>query len=390
MSIADSTGTTRPRRFTARVRLAFWYALLMIACGGVLLTLVALFIGFVPDYGFAPTSSYDPQDELVIAVDDPTVITGDVKIAVDSRGDFLALLLQVLAVALVVLAILSAVAAWWLAGRMLKPLTQISQAAKLAAAGNLSHRIGLRGPRDEITELAQTFDAMLDNIARSVAAQQRFAANASHELRTPLATNRAMLDVALAKPGAVDRDVLRRLQQVNERSIVTVEALLDLAELQAGAVQLEACDLAEIARTVLQEHQTDLDQAEVSTFTEWERAMAAGDARLYRQLVQNLVQNAIQHNVSNGRICVRTSTSADASEAVLVVENTGAVMSSELVAQLTEPFTTMKGRTGGGNRGLGLSIVSAIVERSQGLLALQPLEGGGLRVTVRLPAAERA
>lgn len=387
MNTAETARAARPRRFTARMQLAFWYALLMIVCGGVLLTLVALFIGFVPDYGFAPTSTHEPNDQLVIAVEDPTIVVDEVKIAVDSRGDFLALLLRVLAVALVVLAIFSALAAWWLAGRMLKPLTQISQAAKLAADGNLNHRIGLSGPHDEIAELAQTFDLMLDNIGRSVAAQQRFAANASHELRTPLATTRTILDVALAKPEPADRNVLRRLQQVNERSIATVEALLDLAELDARAVQRDACELSEIVRTVIDDSEFDFDRAGLEVTAELDPSVAIGDARLYRQLAQNLVQNATQHNISGGRIRVHTGMSEDGSEALLVVENTGPVLDREVVQQLTEPFTTTKTRTASENRGLGLSIVDAIVERSSGTLDIKPLARGGLCVCVSLPGA---
>ena len=376
----------RQQRFTARTRLAFWYALLMILCGGALLTLMILFIGYVPYYGFDSGSSDSAQEPLVIAVDDPSIITDDIKIAVESQADLLTLLLQVSIIALIGLAVLSSVAAWLLAGRMLKPLAAVNEAAKLAAGGRLDHRIGLTGPHDEITELAQTFDQMLENLERSTAAQRRFTANASHELRTPLATTRAILDVQLSKPGAVDREVLHKLQRVNERSIRTVESLLDLAELEADRVEPTECDLSSTVAAVLRDCRAQFAERKLTVESTLAPATAFGDERLFHQLAQNLIQNAIQHNIDGGSVTVSTRMRDGGTRAELTVRNTGAVVDAAQLGQLTEPFNTQKGRTGGTNRGLGLSIVSAIVERSNGSLDLSANDGGGLRITVMLPS----
>src|SRR5919197_1881097 len=89
---------------------------------------------------------------------------------------------------------------WILAGRMLAPLTRITDATRMAADGPLSHRIRLPGRSDEFRELADAFDAMLARLEAHVAEQQRFAANASHELRTPLAISQTLLDVARNDP----------------------------------------------------------------------------------------------------------------------------------------------------------------------------------------------
>ncbi len=376
----------RQQRFTARTRLAFWYALLMILCGGALLTLMMLFIGYVPYYGFDSDGSDTAQEPLVIAVDDPSIITDDIKIAVESQADLLTLLLQVSIIALIGLAVLSSVAAWLLAGRMLKPLEAVNEAAKLAAGGRLDHRIGLTGPHDEITELAQTFDQMLENLERSTAAQRRFTANASHELRTPLATTRAILDVQLSKPGAVDREVLHKLQRVNERSIRTVESLLDLAELEADRVEPTECDLSSTVAAVLRDCRAQFAERKLTVESTLAPATAFGDERLFHQLAQNLIQNAIQHNIDGGSVTVSTRMRDGGTRAELTVRNTGAVVDAVQLGQLTEPFNTQKGRTGGTNRGLGLSIVSAIVERSNGSLDLSANDGGGLRITVMLPS----
>ena len=269
---------------------------------------------------------------------------------------------------------------------MLKPLAAVNEAAKLAAGGRLDHRIGLTGPHDEITELAQTFDQMLENLERSTAAQRRFTANASHELRTPLATTRAILDVQLSKPGAVDREVLHKLQRVNERSIRTVESLLDLAELEADRVEPTECDLSSTVAAVLRDCRAQFAERKLTVESTLEPATAFGDERLFHQLAQNLIQNAIQHNIDGGSVTVSTRMRDGGTRAELTVRNTGAVVDAAQLGQLTEPFNTQKGRTGGTNRGLGLSIVSAIVERSNGSLDLSANDGGGLRITVMLPS----
>ena len=262
----------------------------------------------------------------------------------------------------------------------------VNEAAKLAAGGRLDHRIGLTGPHDEITELAQTFDQMLENLERSTAAQRRFTANASHELRTPLATTRAILDVQLSKPGAVDREVLHKLQRVNERSIRTVESLLDLAELEADRVEPTECDLSSTVAAVLRDCRAQFAERKLTVESTLAPATAFGDERLFHQLAQNLIQNAIQHNIDGGSVTVSTRMRDGGTRAELTVRNTGAVVDAAQLGQLTEPFNTQKGRTGGTNRGLGLSIVSAIVERSNGSLDLSANDGGGLRITVMLPS----
>ncbi|MFD2675124.1 sensor histidine kinase [Gulosibacter bifidus] len=389
MSRPQRTKRWKRRRFTARTQLAFSYALLMILCGGVLLALMALFIGYVPDYGFASPTGSSEHGPLVIAVDDPENFPEDFAISVKTEGDFLTLLLQVSLIALLVLVVLSSVAAWLLAGRMLKPLAAVNNAARLAADGRFDHRIGYQGPKDEITELAQTFDQMLDNLERFTVAQRRFTANASHELRTPLATTRTILEVALMKPDMVDRDVLLKLKEVNARSTRTVEALLDLAELEAGKVSQTECDLSQTVRSVLQDFEAEIERRGLTVTTQLAQSTAYGDEQLFRQLVQNLVQNAIQHNVDGGDLTVSTTMDRAGDTppiAVVMVRNSGEIVDSSELGRLLEPFETKAGRTGRGNRGLGLSIVSAIVDRACGKLDIAANEDGGLCVTVILPA----
>src|SRR5215469_11850567 len=136
---------------------------------------------------------------------------------------------------------------WILAGRMLAPLTRITDATRMAATGSLSHRIRLPGHRDEFRELADSFDAMLARLEAHVAEQQRFAANASHELRTPLAITQTLLDVARNDPNRNSGELDERLRAVNARAIDLTEALLLLSHAGQRSFPREHVDLSLLA-----------------------------------------------------------------------------------------------------------------------------------------------
>jgi two-component system, OmpR family, sensor histidine kinase VanS len=151
------------------------------------------------------------------------------------------------ALALTFLLVFGLLGGWILAGRMLAPLTRITDATRMAARGSLSHRIELEGPSDEFHELADTFDAMLERLEAQVAEQQRFAANASHELRTPLAITQTLLDVARKDPARDPGDLIERLYAVNTRAIDLTEALLLLSRADQRSFTLEDVDLSLVA-----------------------------------------------------------------------------------------------------------------------------------------------
>ena len=136
---------------------------------------------------------------------------------------------------------------WLLAGRMLAPLTHITDATRRAATGSLSHRIELEGRQDEFRELADNFDTMLARLEAHVAEQQRFAANASHELRTPLAITQTLLDVARSDPDGNTDELLERLHAVNARAIDLTEALLLLSRADQRSFTREHVDLSLVA-----------------------------------------------------------------------------------------------------------------------------------------------
>ncbi|MVQ41499.1 HAMP domain-containing protein [Microbacterium sp. MAH-37] len=354
---------------SVRARLALSYAAVIVLTGAALLTVVWLFLlRYVPQgSGWMQGSDGRPR-------------------VVPSQGDLVRAFTPPTVAMFALLVVCGLVGGWLLAGRMLRPLGRLHEAAGLAAEGSLSHRVSLPGRGDEFTDLADAFDRMLAELERHVGEQQRFAANASHELRTPLAITRTMLEVGAADP-SVDRDeLLARLAAVNARAIGLTESLLMLSRAEGAVRSTEKVDLALLAEDAVETLAPLAASRSVEVDTELSPAVTTGSAALLQQLATNLVHNAIVHNLpSGGGVAVRTSSEADA--VVLVVGNNGARLSSEDVEHLTEPFQRGARTTEHGEGvGLGLAIVASIVRAHSGELSLAPLADGGLVVTVRLPA----
>jgi two-component system sensor histidine kinase VanS len=292
------------------------------------------------------------------------------------------------AVALAFLLVFGLVGGWILAGRMLAPLTRITDATRLAANGSLSHRIRLPGRRDEFRELADAVDTMLAQLEAHVGEQRRFAANASHELRTPLAITQTLLDVARTDPGRDTGELVDRLHTVNTRAIDLTEALLLLSRADQRSFTRERLDLSLVAEEATETLLPLADKHGVTVRTCGDIARTTGSPALLLQLTTNLVHNAIVHNLPHqGAVWVGTGVHRDT--VVLTVENTGEQLTQELVATLAEPFRrgTERIRTDHAGVGLGLAIAKSITRAHDGTLTLTPRPAGGLRVTVHLPAA---
>jgi two-component system sensor histidine kinase VanS len=277
---------------------------------------------------------------------------------------------------------------WLLAGRMLAPLTRITNATRLAANGSLSHRIQLEGREDEFRELADAFDTMLARLEAQVAEQQRFAANASHELRTPLAITQTLLDVARNDLNRDTGELVDRLHFVNTRAIDLTEALLLLSRADQRSFTREHVDLSLIAEEATETLLPLAEQRGLTIETSGDVTPTIGSHALLLQMTTNLVHNAIVHNLpEQGTVWVTTS--VHPKSVVLTVENTGEKLSPQLVSTLVEPFQRGTGRMRDAHAGvgLGLAIVKSITQAHDGTLTLTPRPDGGLRVTVQLPAA---
>ncbi|MEV6013250.1 HAMP domain-containing sensor histidine kinase [Streptomyces sp. NPDC051976] len=276
---------------------------------------------------------------------------------------------------------------WILSGRMLAPLTRITDAARTATAGSLSHRIRLPGRSDEFRELADAFDTMLARLEAQVAEQQRFAANASHELRTPLAISKTLLDVARTDPTCDTGEVIDRLHAVNTRAIDLTEALLLLSRAEQRPATREAVDLSLVAEEAAETLLPLAEKHGVALEASGDTARTIGSSALLVQLAMNLVHNAIVHNVpEQGTVWVHTG--VHQRSVVLTVENTGAKLSPQLVSTLTEPFQrgTARVHTDHAGVGLGLAIAKTITRAHDGTLTLTPRSAGGIRIAVELPA----
>jgi two-component system sensor histidine kinase VanS len=277
---------------------------------------------------------------------------------------------------------------WLLAGRMLAPLTRITDATRTAATGSLAHRIRLPGRSDEFRELADAFDAMLARLEAHVAQQQRFAANASHELRTPLAITQTLLDAARNDPNRDPGELDDRLRAVNTRAIDLTEALLLLSRTDQRSFTREHLDLSLIAEEATETLLPLAEKQGVTIETAGDITPTIGSHALLLQMTTNLVHNAIVHNLP-GQGTVWVTTSVRPKRVVLTVENTGEKLAPQLVSTLVEPFQrgTERIRTDHPGVGLGLAIVNSITQAHDGTLTLTPRAAGGLCVTVQLPAA---
>jgi two-component system sensor histidine kinase VanS len=371
----------RTRGPSVRLRLALSYAAVVVVTGALLLGVVWLFLlRYVPQEALSSFDGYAPN-----------------------RGDLVRAFVPRAFVALVVLLGAGLLGGWWLAGRLLAPLDRLTEAAGLAAEGSLSHRIALPGRADEFRALADAFDTMLERLEAHVSAQRRFAANASHELRTPLAISRTLLEVAHDDPESDPRVLAGRLREVNDRAIDLTEALLVLSRADQRSFDRSSVDLSLLADEAVEVLSPLADARGVALEVEGDVSTTSGSPALLRQVVTNLVHNGIVHNVPAGphggtrdvdasvgrpAAWVSVFTAPQGAGALLVVENSGPVVPPDLVATLTEPFQRGDARVRGDHQGtgLGLAIVDAIVRAHDGTLEVRARVGGGLSVTVELPA----
>ena len=288
---------------------------------------------------------------------------------------------------LALLTLASAGLGWLMAGRALRPVHDITAAAQRASERHLGERLNLRGPEDELKELADTFDAMLDRLDLAFAAQRQFVANASHELRTPLTSMRTAIDVVLAKPARTP-DQLEAMAEKVRRSIDRAEriidALLTLAVSNQGLEQTESFDLSTAAEDALDGVAETARDAEIAIEAELAPAEVEGSRVLLERMIGNLVENAVVHNVPGGWIRLRAGT--DDGHAFFEVANSGPVVPPEAVPGLFEPFRRADERTGSGGIGLGLSIVRSVGNAHGAAVDARAGADGGLVVTVTIPA----
>ena len=378
-------GAASPRT-TLRWRLTLVYGAVAVSVGLLLLILSLLLVDRAVQEGSLP-----PETPIRISRPGPDLITtlGEVQDAL--RRDALGSLLRQGLLALLLLGALGVGVSYLLAGRVLRPLQAITTAAQRLSAERLDARIALRGPQDELKQLADTFDDMLGRLEAAFDAQRRFVADASHELRTPLAVMRTEIDVVLADPDAGVEDLRESARVVRDASIRAdrlVDSLLLLARsdrLQVDGLPLrERVELPVVARTSLAAVAAEIRERDLQVATSYAPAGVLGDQGLLERLAGNLVENAVRHNVPGG--WVRVDTGTVDGRARLEVSNSGPVLPAEEVPGLFEPFRRHgTARTARRGAGLGLAIVLVVARVHGGSATARARPEGGLTVTVDLP-----
>jgi signal transduction histidine kinase len=363
-------------RPTVRLRLTLLYAGVFLLAGAALLTVSYMLVrnNVTADHVSIEAS---PTDDLRRAIQQ------------EVADDALHRLLVQYAMALAAMTALSVLLGWLVAGRALRSLQDITAAARRVSQDNLDERIDLQGPRDELKELADTFDAMLERLQAAFGSQRRFVANASHELRTPLSVMRTELEVTLADPQASNAELRAMAETVHEaldRTERLVQALLTLARSEGAVTRRDPVDLAAAAKLALEQTARDAQAAELDVAADLHAAPVRGDRRLLERLVANLVENAVGHNRPRGHVSVSTTTRDGHS--IVEVVNDGDVLDPATLPRLLEPFQRNDRGARGDGAGLGLSIVRSVAHAHGGDVVLAAGSNGGLRATVTLPRSE--
>ena len=293
------------------------------------------------------------------------------------------------AVVLGLTAIASLILGWLLAGRILRPLRKITTAARSISEDDLGRRLAIPGPANELTDLADTIDALLARLQAAFDAERQFVANASHELRTPLTLERALLEVALADPAATAATLRSTCEEVlvtGQEQERLIEALLTLARSQRGLDHRDPFDLAEITTRVLNARSPRAQALALDVTAELGCAPATGDPSLAERLIANLTDNALSYNVPGGQVEVSTGTRNG--HAFLLMANTGPPVRAGQIQRLLQPFQRLNPDRADepGRSGLGLSIVAAIAKAHDAVLSVHPGNHGGLSVEVTFAA----
>jgi signal transduction histidine kinase len=288
---------------------------------------------------------------------------------------------------LAVMTVASGGLGWFMSGRVLRPVRAITETARRASEQHLGERLALTGARDELKELADTFDGMLERLDAAFATQRRFVANASHELRTPLTVMRTAIDVTLAKPSPTARqltDMAERVRRSVDRAEKMVEALLTLAVSDQGKLSTEYTDLATWAEDAIDAAAPEIERLGLRVDALLDPAETTGDPQLLERMISNLVGNAVRHNEPGGWIRLRTG-SSDAA-AYLEIANSGPFIPDDAVPSLFEPFRRMQDRTGVRDGvGLGLSIARSVLTAHRATVTARSQPAGGLDISVEIP-----
>ena len=385
---------------TIRMRLTLMYAALFLAAGAALLGITYALVASLPVKVPPVTNA---QAKLAFAcklgkgVPPPVAncsralsAVGAYQAAIRQRDQTLGHLLAYSLVGLGVVTAASGGLGWLMAGRALRPVSTITAAARRASERHLGERLAMQGPRDELKELADTFDQMLERLDASFATQRRFVADASHELRTPLTVMRTAIEVTLAKPVRTPEQLEAMAVKVARsasQAETLFESLLTLATSDQPLANIEQVDLATAAEDAIETAAPGIRRLDLQVDMVLKPAPTTGNRRLLERMIGNLVDNAVRHNNPGGWVRVHAGISGG--RALVTIANSGPVVPEALLPQLFEPFRRVEERTGiHDGAGLGLAIVRSIGTAHAADLDARCIPAGGLMVTVTLPGTD--
>ena len=387
---------------TFRVRLTLLFAALFLAAGAALLGITYGLVASLP-VKVPPVTPAQAKLAFACKVGKAGPLpsgkcaqalsaVGAQQAAIAQRDQTLGHLLAYSLAALGLMTAVSGGVGWLMAGRVLRPVSSITAAARRASEQHLGERLALTGPHDELRELADTFDEMLERLDAAFAIQRRFVADASHELRTPLTVMRTAIEVTMAKPArtpgqleAMAAKVARSAAQAE----ALIEALLTLAASEQAPASPELVDLAAAAEDAAESAAARAHELGLRVDTDLAAAPTCGNRLLLERMVGNLVDNAVRHNMRGGWVSIHTGTGER--RAWFEITNSGPVIPEELVPALFEPFRRVEERTSvRDGAGLGLAIVRSIGTAHGACVEAHSLPAGGLGILVTLPLADGA
>jgi signal transduction histidine kinase len=384
---------------TFRVRLTLLFAALFLAAGAALLGITYALVASLPVKVPPVTKAQaklafqcklgkgtpPPLKECAQALS----AVGAQQAALAQRNQTLGHLLTYSLAALGIMTAVSGGVGWVMAGRVLRPVSSITAAARRASEQHLGERLALTGPHDELRELADTFDQMLERLDAAFASQRRFVADASHELRTPLTVMRTAIEVTMAKPARTPEQLevmAAKVARSAAQAEALIEALLTLAASEQAPASPELVDLATAAEDAAEAAAAGARDLDLRVDTDLAAAPACGNRLLLERMVGNLVDNAVRHNIQGGWVSISTGTGEQ--RAWFEIANSGPVIPEDLVPSLFEPFRQVEERTSTRDgAGLGLAIVRSIGTAHGASVDANSLPAGGLRIMVTLPGA---
>ena len=282
---------------------------------------------------------------------------------------------------------------WWLAGRALNPIDRISRTAARIEERDLSQRIDIDLPDDEVGRLAATFNAMLDRIEDAFSRQRQFTADAAHELRTPLALMRSQIDVALTKADVPprERETLEALGDDVDRLTRMAKSLLSLARSDAGGVRLdiETVDLPDLLELLADQYRPLAAESGIALELDLEPVTVQADHDQLIQVLVNLLDNALHHSPATTTVTLGCRNAGNVAQ--IWVADQGPGIPPEHLPHVFERFYRVESgrdRTAssspGRGIGLGLAISWAIVEAHGGTIGVASHAGDGAVVEIEL------